>query len=148
MKVHKLQLDHLLKVKGCGSRCTSRLKYSTKQNLSIDLWRFRGLGFTMCAQVLGKDHPQISKIHEDLGLKSDGHGFQCWSLQIVMNYKLWDSCVVVMTKLVIWAQEEVYSLHLLFLNSKFMLSLSLQPTSLSWCLFWVLRFFVSFVSLL
>jgi hypothetical protein len=39
-------------------------------------------------------------------------------------------------------------LHLLFLNSKFMLSWSLQPTSLFWCLFWVLRFFMSFVWLL
>ncbi len=148
MKVHKLQLDHLLKVKGCGGGCTSSLKCYTKQNLSIDFWRFTGLEFTMCAQVQGKDCPQSSKIHEDMDFKSDGHGFQCWSLQIVMSYKVWDSCVIVMMKLVIWAQEEVYSLHLLFLNSKFMLSWSLQPTSLFWCLFWVLRFFMSFVWLL
>jgi hypothetical protein len=51
------------------------LKYSTKQNLSVDLGRFRGLGFTMCAQVQGKDCPQSSKIHEDVDFKSDGHGF-------------------------------------------------------------------------
>lgn len=64
----------------------------------------------MCAQVQGKDLPQSSKIHEDMDLKSGGHGFQCWSLQIAMSYKVWDSCVVIIMKLVIWAQEEVYSL--------------------------------------
>jgi hypothetical protein len=79
-----------------------------------------------------------------MDFKSGGHGFQCWSLQIAMSYKVWDSCVVVMMKLVIWAQEEVYSLHLLFLNSKFMFSWQLQLTSLSPCLFWVLKIFCVF----
>lgn len=46
-------------------------------------------------------------------------------------------CCVVMMKLVIWAQEEVFSLHFLFLNSKFMFSWRLQLTTLSPCLFCV-----------
>jgi hypothetical protein len=62
-------------------------------------------------------------------------------LQIAMSYKVWDSCVIIIMKLVIWAQEEVHSLHLLFLNSKFMLSWRLHPTSLSPCLCWILKVF-------
>jgi hypothetical protein len=47
-------------------------------------------------------------------------------------------------KLVSWAQEEVYSLQLLFLNSKFMFFWRLQPTSMSPCLFWILKVFCVF----